>query len=75
MKARRKKSLIAFVILNGRMIALKISKRFPQSLKKFEVEAEDPSDLFDHRFEVAGLIKDCLSAEDFLQEFENVCQR
>ena len=34
------------------------------------MEAEESSDLFDHRFEVAGLIKDCLSAEDFLQEFE-----
>ena len=39
-------------------------------LKKFEMEAEDSSDLFDHRFEVAGLIEACLSAEDFLQEFE-----
>ena len=39
-------------------------------LQKFEVEAEDSNDLFTHRFEVAGLIKECLSAEDFLREFE-----
>ena len=39
-------------------------------LKEFEARVEDSGELFDHRFEIAGLIKECLSAEDFLQEFE-----
>jgi len=40
-------------------------------LKEFEVRVEYPGDLFNNRFEIAGLIEECLSAEDFLQEFEN----
>ena len=40
-------------------------------LKEFEVRVEYPGDLFNNRFEIAGLIDECLSAEDFLQEFEN----
>ena len=41
------------------------------TLKEFEVRVEYPGDLFNNRFEIAGLIEECLSAEDFLQEFEN----
>ena len=39
-------------------------------LKEFEIRVEDPADLSNNRFEIACLIKECLSAEDFLQEFE-----